>query len=424
MASVYERRDSRKLWCAYFDASGVRRQVATPYAKGQEDLAQRFADELERQAKRGSDPETGTFTFRLYAKQWIEGRRARGIDCAADDEARIAKYATLALGSLKMSEIRPRHIRDLVLALKAKVGPKKEQLAPRTVRHIFGTLHTLFADAVVDELVVANPCVVKRGDLPKKIDKDPAWRSAAVFTRAEVELIISSEKIPEDRRVLYALLFLTGTRFGEAAALRWSSYDPARRPLSHLLVARSFNVHKHTEKAVKTEITREVPVHPTLARILARWRLSGWQRMLDRKPEDDDLIIPSREGRHRNANLGLKRFHQDLEALGLRKRRQHDARRTFITLARTDGARADILEAITHGPRGDIINVYTTLPWELLCAEVEKLQIRERSGELIAMPKAVGARESATSLLRSAHRSGMFDEKWRGGRDSNPRPPA
>jgi integrase len=71
-----------------------------------------------------------------------------------------------------------------------------------------------------------------------------------------------------------------------------------------------------------------------------------------RTPEPDDLIIPSRLGRNRNVNHMLRRFHQDLARLGLRKRRQHDLRRTFISLCLADGARKDVLRWITHGPNG------------------------------------------------------------------------
>ncbi|MFY0570077.1 hypothetical protein ACN28E_40485 [Archangium lansingense] len=48
----------------------------------------------------------------------------------------------------------------------------------------------------------------------------------------------------------------------------------------------------------------------------------------------------------------------------------------MISLARTDGARKDILELCTHTPRksGNTIDLYTTFPWEALCAEVAKLQ--------------------------------------------------
>ena len=42
-------------------------------------------------------------------------------------------------------------------------------------------------DAVVDELISSNPFVLKRGELSKKIDKNPEWRQKALFTREEVE---------------------------------------------------------------------------------------------------------------------------------------------------------------------------------------------------------------------------------------------
>jgi hypothetical protein len=55
---------------------------------------------------------------------------------------------------------------------------------------------------------------------------------------------------------------------------------------------------------------REVPVHKLLARLLAEWKLRGWPELMGWKPGPDDLIVPSREGRHRNVNHTLKRFHQ------------------------------------------------------------------------------------------------------------------
>jgi hypothetical protein len=47
----------------------------------------------------------------------------------------------------------------------------------------------------------------------------------------------------------------------------------------------------------------------------------------------------------------------DLDRLGLRRRRVHDTRRTMITLALNDGARRDVLQGITHGFKGDIIDL-------------------------------------------------------------------
>ena len=118
----------------------------------------------------------------------------------------------------------------------------------------------------------------------------------------------------------------------------------------------------------------------------------GWERLMGRQPTPDDLLIPSSERKHLLDPQVLLRFHQDLEALGFRARRTHDARRTFVSLSLADGARRDILRWITHGPEGDIVSLYTTLPWDALCAEVSKLRVEVREGRLLKFQKlaAVG----------------------------------
>lgn len=81
-------------------------------------------------------------------------------------------------------------------------------------------------------------------------------------------------------------------RTGEAAALRWRHYSPEVRPLGKLLVARSYNTKRNREKNTKTEAVKHVPVHPTLAAMLAEWKLGGWPAMYGRAPGPDDLIVP------------------------------------------------------------------------------------------------------------------------------------
>lgn len=92
--------------------------------------------------------------------------------------------------------------------------------------------------------------------------------------------------------------------------------------------------------------------------MLAEWKLHGWVTLTGRRPEADDLIVPTREARR--VKLGEQRrkdswgpaTREDLKALGLRHRRGYDLRRSFSSLARTDGARPDILKLITHGSDG------------------------------------------------------------------------
>lgn len=193
--------------------------------------------------------------------------------------------------------------------------------------------------------------------------------------------------------MLYALKGLAGIRHGEAAGLRWNGYDQQAEPLGALNLGKT-----------KTKVPRRVPVHPTLARILAEWKLAGWERTYGRMPTPDDLITPTRNMTERTAQETPKQLHEDQDMLKMRRRRGHDLRRTFITLAQVDGARRDLLESITHGPRGDIVSVYTTFPWPALCEEVAKLKISLREGKVLDGNLGALATEFATSQRRARNR--------------------
>ncbi len=266
MGTVYPR--GTKLWIGFKDETGKWQYEATDYRVGEEDKARKVLTRVEARVKAGiayGEAQGGPVTVKAYAETWLKARSKRGLSNADTDAGRL-KHVYPVIGHIPIRDVRPRHVQDLVRQLVARLGPTKKDLAPRTVRNIYGVLHTMFEDAIADELIEWNPCKLRRGELPKKIDKDRTWRSTAIFTRAEVEQIISDPRIPEDRRILYALLSLAGVRFGEAAALRWQAYDREVRPLGRLLIAVSFDTKTHKEKGVKTERPREVPV--VVSRIL------------------------------------------------------------------------------------------------------------------------------------------------------------
>jgi hypothetical protein len=98
--------------------------------------------------------------------------------------------------------------------------------------------------------------------------------------------------------------------------------------------------------------------------------------------------VPTRNFTMRESPEAQQALHADLKLLGLRARRGHDLRRTFITLAQVDGARKEVLEAISHGPRGDIVSVYTTFPWPVLCEAIGRLKIRWSPPDLAQLDEA------------------------------------
>jgi integrase len=402
MGSVYPRR--KKLWARYKNEEGTWEGAATPFQVGDEAKAKRFVRELELRIKARKDVGASlelkpgeAITVARYSQRWNADRRELGIRSWDDERARI-RHALPLIGDLNMEDVRPRHIRDVVLALR-----KKAVLAPRTIRHVYATLATMFRSAVADELIIATPCVLAKGVLPKKVDKDPSWRAGAIFTRGEVEQLISDARIPEDRRVLHGLKGIAALRHSEASGLKWRQYDQTLEPLGALNLAKT-----------KSGVPRRVPVHPVLARLLAEWKLAGWERTFGRAPTPDDFIVPTRNLTERQSPESQQALLGDLATLGLRRRRGHDLRRTFITLAQVDGARRDLLETITHGPRGDIINVYTSFPWPALCAEVQKLKIELLEGKILdgdfgglATRLATRARNTRNRWLKEATPAGF-----------------
>jgi hypothetical protein len=141
-------------------------------------------------------------------------------------------------------------------------------------------------------------------------------------------------------------------------------------------------------KATKTGVTHEVPVHPTLARVLAHWKLTGWLKRMGRRPLAEDLIIPTIRGSYRDVRKALEDFHEDLNRLGLRKRRHYDARRTFISLGLDGGASKDLLQSITHPRPVDAFDLYRTPAWAARCEAVAKLRVELREGTLVHLQAA------------------------------------
>jgi len=408
-----------KLTVGYQDPKSLRRNkttgqvtVRTSFVAGEEEKAEKLVETIEKQLKVQAAfgaSSSAPLTLRLYVQRRVEARTKEGIVSAREEESRFRVHVLPKLGDIPLTELRRHHVRDFVHDLKVKIGEHGQPLAPRTARHVYDDLRRYLEDAVVDELLTVNPCRLPRNEVPKKKDNDPAWRRGARFSAPEVRQIIFAETLETLRRVLWSLHFLGGLRPGETFALRFGHYDPTARPLGKLVVTYAFNTKMHAEKLTKTECVRDVPVHPVLGEILDWWRREGWERVMGRPPQDDDLIVPTPEGLNLNGNMVLRWFYEDLELLVLRKRQLRTARRTFISLCRDGGADKNLLRFITHPPpRQDVLDGYTTPAWPVLCGLVMCLKLdapralppMRRRGGATAAERQVGRAFTSTLLPR------------------------
>lgn len=375
--TVYQRKGRRKLWIKVKDEQGRWVGKPTPFLVGQEAQAQRFLAKVRERMQAGEDivgTELGPVTVRAFSKRWLLDRRALGLADVENDNSRLEHHILPLIGELRVAEVRPRHILEVVRKL--RIAGR----AARTVRNVYSVAKALFREAAIADLIDSTPCILTSQHLGQIVDKDPEWRESAVYSRAELEQLITDPRIPEDRHVLYGLLGIGMLRHGEAAGLRWRHLRFDEQPLGRMSVATSYNRGR-----TKTKRERRMPMHPTLAAMLAEWKLGGWARMMGRLPEPDDVVVPmpaSRRiqlGKMRTKNDSWKRVTKDLLALELRHRRGHDLRRTGISLAREDGADRDVLRRGTHAPPKDVMELYTTVEWARLCTEVAKLKIGRKT---------------------------------------------
>lgn len=307
-------------------------------------------------------------TVRAFAASWL--KLLTNANAAGDRRMWDLHLANKPLCALRLEEVRPRHVRELITVLKETPAKRGGKLSARTVRNLYSLVQRLFAFAVEQERIAASPCQGLRKALPKIVDKVPGARRGWVRTASEVRLLTSDLRVPADRRVLYALEFYTGARFSELAVVRWDDIVK-REPLDGLLISKSRDMATKEAKSTKTGVPREVPVHPELRAILTAWWEAGWQEQYGRAPKCTDLVVPSRRLESRDVRNNWDRYAEDCDRLSIPRRRQHDSRRTFISQALAGGARSDVLEWITHdASAASIMNLYTTLPWQTLCAAV------------------------------------------------------
>jgi hypothetical protein len=429
VASRYVRKGM--IWCRLKDERGRWISKSTGCHVGQDADADEYiaAAQARLDAKRALAP-NGPLTVARFVERWLEARRKETSDWR-NDESRLRLHVLPIIGGLELARVRAPAIVDLIRRVRAS---SKRPVSPRTVYNIYSVVSALFRDAKLAGLIDESPCCLDDRQLGPRVDSADFDRAEAVFSRAEAVEIISTPRIPLDRSVVYALELLAGIRTGETAALRWRRYDPTAQPLGRLSVAKSYNTRANREKGTKTEAVRHVPVHPTLAAILAEWKLSGWAAMMGRAPGPDDLIVPlppehaarrrSRDGEpFRGHDYSGKRWREaDLPALGRRHRQHYDMRATFITLALEDGADPEVIESrVTHTKRSrSAFRGYDRGErWAQTCAEVAKLRIvREPRGEVAVLQASTETpADLATPLLHPD--DPRRESEWRR-RESNP----
>jgi integrase len=147
------------------------------------------------------------------------------------------------IGAMLISEVRPSHIKQVLADLK---------VSQKTKRNILYVCNSLFAHALSDRLITANPT----DDIKiTRHQKPPIER----FKPAEKERILT--QLSGAPLLYFTILFETGMRPGEVLALRWDDWNGDTIHVNKAIVARR-------PTTTKTSETRDILVSDILRHAL------------------------------------------------------------------------------------------------------------------------------------------------------------
>lgn len=332
--------------------------------------------------------------FAAFAMQVHEQRVRGGVKSAAKDERiMLEKHLIPEFGSEPLAAlVSYTRVADGFKRIAAKPGQATRgagaTLSGSRVNNIYIVFQTIMRLAMKRGLVdtMAPTLTVRDGELPPIVDtREDGWRDQALFTLPEIRLILGAESIELQYRVMYAVWFLTGSRFAEVCGLRISDYCRTTPKLGML------TIKANKQRRSKGARYRTPPVHPDLALWLDWWIDQGYELVHLRKPQPDSWLFPSFSPRRRTIQTRktaadptevqcshgevYKRWQRHhLPELGLRHRRMHDMRRTLLSVIRSAGAAAEIARSFTHSVIADkVLDAYTTFEWASLCEAMLKL---------------------------------------------------
>ncbi|AZI43217.1 site-specific integrase [Deinococcus psychrotolerans] len=312
------------------DDCGKPRRFSRTFASRKQ--AQQYLRDLEVQHRNGVLGNPNRVTLMEAIEMLLEskeGKRAPKTIYEYRVEAR--RYIAPTLGKMMLKDV-------TVLVLEhyyASLNQMKKGGAPLSASvqsHIRTLLNQTFKDAAKRKLVGVNenPCVHVRPE-PAKRHQPKSWSECA-FTEEETTQFLKKTK--DDRwSVIFSLVVRSGLRNGEACGLKWEDIDFASAVL-HVRRTRSLVGGRPVEGPPKSRTSiRDIPLSPYLLTMLKEHQVgqrleanyAGWP--------NNGYVFTTTRGKPLELGVVLKQMHRLCDLAGVPRKRVHDLRHTFATLA-------------------------------------------------------------------------------------------
>ena len=212
-------------------------------------------------------------TFGGYAERWLADHRGRVEHATAIDyENSLRNHLLPVLGAIRLSAIRPEHMRAyaagkrdgsaaIAVQPKGKGGRIQRVLAPKTINNHLTLLSLILGHAVADGLIPSNPASSRDSRRPIKL-KVP-HREQDYLRPGEVPIYLRG--CSPFWRIRALTLILTGCRIGELLALEPDDIDWHGNAI---IIKRAMKAGRLIGSTKGDETGRRVDMGPALAAAL------------------------------------------------------------------------------------------------------------------------------------------------------------
>ena len=222
--TVYEYRPGKWRWqvTVGYKPDGKRLSVtgrADSKTLAQTAMTQALADQA-----RGLLAAPESMTVSEYAEKWLGRQKHLSANSLRAYRGELA-YALQHIGKARLRDVRPAHLKDLMVTLSEQVMAQGQMMAPRTQGKVLTRLRSLFREAVSDQIIYVNPV---EGVRKVKAPSSEAVGTVLDFGQAARFREMGQALYGADLCRLWPALFTAvsvGLRRGEVMGLTWQHVD-------------------------------------------------------------------------------------------------------------------------------------------------------------------------------------------------------
>lgn len=432
----------------------ARRQIRKRGFKRKGD-AQRWLTEQLLAVQTGFHVDPTKMTVREFLEQrWLPTVKQLSPNTYRNYESDVRLHIIPALGEVQLQKLDAPRVVAAWAQLRESGGPKREGLAPKSLKNVHFTMNKALEDAKGWDYVHRN--VLERVPTPIVPPREMSvWTPGQMLAFLHTYAPTGMTETPLDSmgrrprvdwfgrgRRLYALWVLamsTGMRREELLGLRWRDIDWDASKLSVEWVLTGAKMQpivkrpKSSPRAKKNHSRRQISLDAHTMAELRKFRkqqmaerlaagehwvqdLAGYFVYPDGQPSDQDLVFRQEDGTPLYADTLSAWFRNLVRLAGLPPIRLHDVRHSYATMMLASGQHVKVVsERLGHSSIAQTLDLYS---WVMPSQDEEAA---ERGAELlwtahnddtVWVRRCIGCHHIDTTRLHSSAVEAHLDREW------------